>query len=168
MSSHSLKGHLNRAGKEKCPSSSMGGVHLDLGSKWTVSRGNSAMCACQDLHMATMSRRRVAVKCFDFKHEKVIFLPFFCLYFSWSFWKEIRSASQIDHFLSSSAIWSVISNGHSSHFFNVTESLLYITYQHKPTEASLLASSWGASSHWRGSHILQPSLTSHCILGRGT
>ena len=98
MTSHSLTGHLNCAGKEKCPSSSMGSVHLDLGSKWTVSRGNSAMCGCQDLHMATMSRRRVAVKCFDFKHEKVIFLPFFCLYFSWSFWKEIRSASQIDHF----------------------------------------------------------------------
>ena len=42
------------------------------------------------------------------------------------------------------AIWSVITNGHSSHFFNFTESLLYMTYQHKPTEASLLASSWGA------------------------
>ena len=36
-----------------------GGVHLDLGSKWTVSLGNSAMCGCQELHMATMSRRRV-------------------------------------------------------------------------------------------------------------
>ena len=42
------------------------------------------------------------------------------------------------------AIWSVITiNGHSSHFLNVTESLLYITYQHTPTEVSLSTSSCG-------------------------
>ena len=66
------------------------------------------------------------------------------------------------------AIWSVITNGHSSHFFNFTESLLYMTYQHKPTEASLLASSWGALSHWHAECILQPSRTWPHILWRGT
>ena len=59
-------------------------------------------------------------------------------------------------------------NGHSSHFFNVTESLLYITYQHTPTEVSLLASSWGALPHWRGTHILGPSHTRPHILRRDT
>ena len=59
-------------------------------------------------------------------------------------------------------------NGHSSHFFNITKSLIYITYQHKLTEASLSTSSWGALCHWHAECILRQSRTSHCILGRGT
>ena len=81
-------------------------------------------------------------------------------------WKGQASSSSSSSFLR--AIWSVITNGHSSHFFNFTESLLYMTYQHKPTEASLLASSWGALSHWHAECILQPSRTWPHILWRGT
>ena len=66
------------------------------------------------------------------------------------------------------AIWSVITNGHSSHFFNFTESLLYMTYQHKPTEASLLASSWGALVRWHVEYTHPLSHTWRRIHRRGT
>ena len=48
------------------------------------------------------------------------------------------------------------------------ESLLYITYQHKPTEASLLASSWGALVRWHVEYTHRLSHTWRHIHRRDT